>query len=172
MADMDHQPQQPLSGARAIETVREIVTDANICLLVTRHDRFPFDARPMAAQAMEADGSVWFLSSSDSDKNRDIERDPRVTLLVQNNRKYEYAQLSGRATIHRDRALIDKYWTRLAEAWFDGKDDPRITLLAVHPETGHYWTTTNGKIAAGIKMLLSAAGADVDDGGVHGELRI
>lgn len=44
--------------------------------------------------------------------------------------------------------------------------------LAVHPETGHYWTTTNGKIAAGIKMLLSAAGADVDDGGVHGELRI
>lgn len=172
MADMDHQPQQPLSGARAIATVREIVTDANICLLVTRHDRFPFDARPMASQAVEEDGSIWFLSSSDSDKNRDIERDPRVTLLVQNNRKYEYAQLSGRATIHCDRALIEKYWTRLAEAWFDGKDDPRITLLAVHPETGHYWTTTNGKIAAGIKMLLSAAGADVDDGGVHGELRI
>lgn len=124
MADMDHQPQQPLSGERAIETVREIVTDANICLLVTRHDRFPFDARPMAAQAVGADGSIWFLSSSGSDKNRDIER------------------------------------------------DPRITLLAVHPETGHYWTTTNGKIAAGIKMLLSAAGAEVDDGGVHGELRI
>lgn len=172
MADMDHQPGKDLEGFQAIETLREIVTDANVVMLVTQHDHFPFDARPMAAQAVESDGTVWFLSSSASDKNRDIERDPRVTLLVQNTRKYEYAQVSGLATIHRDRALIDKYWTRMAEAWFDGKDDPRVTLLAVHPESGHYWTTNNGKIVAGIKMLLSAAGANVSDGGVHGELRI
>jgi general stress protein 26 len=172
MADMDIQPAEDLSGPRAIEMLRDIMTAANICLLVTQHDTFPFDARPMACQGVDDAGTVWFLSSSASDKNRDIERDPRVTLLAQNNKKYEYLQVSGYATIHRDRALIEKYWTPVANAWFEGKNDPRVTLLAVHPDSGHYWTTEDGKIVAGVKMLLSAAGANVDDGGVQGELRM
>ncbi len=172
MADMDHQPARDLAGTRAVKMLRDIVTEANTCMLVTQHDRFPFDARPMASQGVDDDGTIWFLSSSASDKNHDIERDQRVSLIVQNHDKYEYAQIAGRATIHRDRSLIDKYWTALANSWFDGKDDPRVTLIAVHPETGHYWTTKNGKIIAGAKMLLSAAGAKVDDGGIHGELRI
>jgi hypothetical protein len=32
---------------------------------------------------------------------RDIGRDPRVSLVVQNSSKHEYAHVSGRATIHR-----------------------------------------------------------------------
>lgn len=172
MADMDNDPQQDLSGGQAIEQLREIVMDANSCMLVTQLDKFPFDARPMAAQAVEADGTIWMISASDSDKNRDLERDPRFTLLVQNIRKYEFAQVSGRATIHRDRALVDKYWSAVANAWFDGKDDPRVTLLALHPETGRYWATRNGKIVTSVRMLLSAAGAKVDEGGVYGQLRL
>jgi general stress protein 26 len=172
MADMDIQPTEDLSGANAIEMLRDIITAANICLMVTQHDTFPFDARPMACQGVDEAGTVWFLSSSTSDKNRDLERDPRVTLLAQNNKKYEYLQVSGHATIHRERALIDKYWTSMANAWFEGKEDARVTLVAVHPETGHYWTTEDGKIVAGVKMLLSAAGANVDDGGMQGELRM
>lgn len=172
MADMDNQPTQDLAGPPAVDMLRDLMTAANICMLVTQHDSFPFDARPMASQGVDDDGTVWFLSSSASDKNHDIERDPRVTLLAQNDKKYEYLQVSGRATIHRDPALIDKYWTPVANAWFEGKDDPRVTLLAVHPESGYYWTTEDGKIVAGVKMLLSAAGAHVDDGGVQGKLRI
>jgi general stress protein 26 len=172
MADMDIQPTEDLSGANAIEMLRDIITAANICLMVTQHDTFPFDARPMACQGVDEAGTVWFLSSSTSDKNRDLERDPRVTLLAQNNKKYEYLQVSGHATIHRERALIDKYWTSMANAWFEGKEDARVTLIAVHPETGHYWTTEDGKIVAGVKMLFSAAGANVDDGGMQGELRM
>ena len=103
---------------------------AHTCMLVTQHDRFPFHARPMGAQGVDADGTVWFLSAADSQKNADIEHDPRVSLVVQDNSKYRYAQVSGRATIHRDRALIEKHWTPIANAWFEGKDDPRVTLMA------------------------------------------
>jgi general stress protein 26 len=172
MADMDHQPARDLTGSSAVEMLREIVTAANICVFITRHDDFPFDARPMASQGVDDDGTLWFLSSSESDKNKDIAADSRVTVLVQNNSKYQYAQVSGHATIHRDRALIEKYWTAMANAWFEGKDDPRVTLIAVHPQDGHYWTTKDGKIVAGVKMLLGAAGARVDDGGVQGHLRM
>src|SRR5690606_11155463 len=102
---------------------------------------FPQMVRPMAVQEVDEEGTLWFLSSSDSDKNLDL-------------------QLSGRARVHRDRALIDKHWTKFAEAWFDGKDDPRITVIAVQPESGHYWATENGKIVASAKLLLGAMGAN------------
>lgn len=172
MADMDNQPTEDLTGARAIELLRDMAEDAGICMLVTRHEEFPLDARPMGIQGVDERGTFWFLSSSGSDKNRDIAQDARVTLLIQNNSKYDYAQVSGRASIHTDPALVDKYWTALANAWFEGRTDPRITLIAVHPESGHYWRTEDGKIVAGVKMLLSAAGAPVDDGGVQGHIRV
>ena len=172
MTDGNHEPDQDLTGAQAVRMLRDIVMAANICMMVTQHDRFPFDVRPMGAQGVDDSGTIWFLSAADSDKNRDIERDARVTLVVQDNSHYQYAEVSGNATIHRDKALIEKYWSAVANAWFDGKDDPRVTLLAVHPETGQYWKTKNGKIVSGVRMLLSAAGAKVGEGGVHGHLRV
>lgn len=172
MSDMPRDPPRDLTGGEAVKMLRSIAEDASVCMLVTQHDQFPLLARPMGIQGVDDDGTVWFLSSSETDKNEDIERDPRVTLLLQNNKSYEYAQLSGHASIHRDRALIEKYWTPVAKIWFEGKDDPRLTLLAVHPVSGYYWTTRNGRIVTGVRMLLSAAGAKVDEGGVHGQLKV
>lgn len=172
MAATNHEPEKDLTGTQAVETLRDIVMAAHTCMMITQHENFPFDVRPMGAQGVDDGGTIWFLSAADSDKNRDIERDARVTLLVQDNSQYQYAQIAGRATIHRDRALIEKYWSAVANAWFDGKDDPRVTLLAVHPEASQYWKTKNGKLATSVRLLLSAAGAKVSEGGVHGQLRV
>ena len=170
MAGSNHEPDQDLTGAQAVETLRDIIMATNTCMMVTQHEKFPFDVRPMGAQGVDATGTVWFLSAADSAKNQDIERDARVTLLVQDNSKYQYAQVSGHATIHREKALIEKYWSAVGNAWFDGEEDPRVTLLAVHAEAGQYWKTRNGKIVTGVRMLLGAAGAKVGEGGVHGHL--
>lgn len=164
--------EQDLTGVQAVGTLRDIIMAAQTCMMVTQHENMPFDARPMAVQGVDDSGTVWFLSAADSAKNRDIERDSRVTLLVQDNAKYQYAQVSGHATVHREKALIEQYWSAVANAWFDGKDDPRVTLLAVHCEAGQYWKTKNGKILTGVRMLLSAAGAKVGGGGVHGHLSV
>ena len=167
-----NRPDEDLSGGRAIEQLREIAKAADTAMFITQHEEFPLQARPMAVQEVDEEGTLWFLSASDSDNNIDLERDPRVTLLIANPDRYQFLQLSGRATIHRDRGLIEKHWTPFAEAWFDGKDDPRVTVIAVHPEAGHYWTTENGKVVASVKMLLGAMGANVSRPGVAGELRM
>lgn len=169
---MSDSPEEDLQGADAIARLRAIASGANAAMFITGHENFPLMARPMAVQEVDEEGTLWFLSASDSDKNLELERDPRVTLLFQNNDRYEYLQISGRASIHRDRALIEKHWTRFAEAWFDGKEDPRVTVVAVHPQSGHYWTTRNGKIVASVRMLLGAMGADVRNPGVAGELKV
>ena len=172
MTDRDQNRSDDLTGAPAIERLREIARAVDTVMFITRHEEFPLMVRPMAVREVDEDGTLWFLSASDSDKNVELQRDPRVTLAFQNQSKYEYLQLSGRAGIHRDRALIDKLWTKFAESWFDGKDDPRITVISVRPESGHYWATENGKVVASVKMLLGAAGANVSHPGVAGELRV
>ena len=173
MADIEQQPRQDLNGAAAGKKIHEIAKDARMCMFATDVTNFPGDVRPMAIQKVDEDGTFWFLSSSASEKNRDIARDPRVVLTFQNDDKSSYLSLSGKASVHTDKATIDKYWTAFAKAWFDGKDDPRVTVISVKPERGHYWETKSGKVIAMAKMTLTAiTGSKMDDGGVDGELTL
>lgn len=172
MADIDQQPTEDLQGASAASKIREIATRARTCLFTTDPTGWPSDSRPMSLQACDADGTMWFLSSTASRKNRDIERDPRVMLGFSNDDKYEYLVVHGQATIHTDRPTVERCWSAFANAWFDGKDDPRVSVLRVRPEHGHYWQTQSGKVVSLVKMSFSAlTGARSDDGGVDGELR-
>ena len=174
MADIDNQPKQDLSGAAARNKIHELGKDVRTCMFGSQAKGMDADFRPMAIQAVEEDGSVWFLSSSASDKNADLARDGRVVLTFQDDSASKYMVLSGRATLHTDKATIDKYWTAFANNWFDGKDDPRVTVIGFHPMAGHYWETDSGKIVAMAKMVIGAVtgGAVSDDGGIDGELRV
>lgn len=173
MADIDQQPRKDLAYTEAIEKLKELAKSANTCMMHTHLGTFPDNCRPMALQDVDEQGMLWFISSSESEKNNDIQSDPRVALTFQNNSNWEYLALYGTAEIHKDKNLIEKYWTDFANAWFEGMDDPRITIISIKPETGHYWDTKHGKVLSTVKAVFSAVtGAKNDDGGVDGELKI
>lgn len=51
-----------------------------------------------------------------------------------------FACVAGEVSEHYDRALIDKYWNKWAEAWFpNGKDDPNLTLLRFDIHNAELW---------------------------------
>ena len=171
MADMDNQPKENLMAADAVKKIKEMAEGVNACLLQTGLKEVSVNIIPMSIQEVDQDGVLWFISSSESEHNQNIERDQHVIVTIQNDSKFQYLSLNGYAQIHSDKSLIEKYWTDLANAWFEGKDDPRVRVISVRPNSGHYWDTKNGKIVSGIKMLFSAiTGADVDDGGVDGQI--
>ncbi len=173
MADIDTQPTTDLAGGKAAEKIVEIADGMRSCMFTTAPTKFPPNVCPMALQKVEADGSTWFISSSESDKNSDIVRDPRVVVTFQNDSKSQYLSVAGHATLHKDKATIDKYWTSFANAWFQGKDDPRVTIICVRPTAGHYWDTQHGKTLAMVKMSFAAlTGTQVDDGGIEGALKL
>jgi len=50
----------------------------------------------------------------------------------------------------------------MVEAWFDGQDDPNISLICVQPTIAHYWDTEDGKLVEMAKILTRAAtGSDI-----------
>lgn len=174
MADIDQQPRNDLAGKPAIDKLKELAESCRTCLFTSDPTGFPGDTTPMSVQDVHDDGTLWFISSTESTRNQTIATDPRVELTFQNEGKYEYLTLHGRARIHTDRATIDAHWTKLADAWFDqGKDDPRVSIISVTPDGGHYWETQAGKLVAFVKMSYAAlTGADVNDGGRDGQLRL
>ncbi len=172
MADIDEQPRSDLTGADAIAKLADIADDATTCMFTSDPTAYPPHVTPMALQAVEDDGAVWFISSTESQRNADIARDPRVVLTIQNDKKLSYAACCGTATIHTDDATIDRHWTAFANAWFEGREDPRVSMIRVAVDEGHYWETENGRVVGLAKMLFAAATGKGDDAGVDGRLGI
>ena len=122
-------------------------------------------ARPMSVREVDAAGNLWFLSATDSHKNAEIARDPRVTLYFQGSAHSDFLVLHGTASISTDRAKIRELWEPIIKTWFTGGvDDPRISVIRVVPDGGYYWDTKHGNMVAGVKMMLGAAiGKTLDD---------
>lgn len=162
-----------LSEQEAIEKFKEIVKHESTCLFTTRLTEVPLTTRPMAVQKVCDQGNFWFLSDRDSDKNKEIENDPRVQLFISNTSNYEFLSVYGNASITRDRQKIDELWSDIAKAWFpEGKDDPRVTVIKVTPEQGFYWDTKDGKLVSMIKILASAVTGKTMQEGVEGTISV
>ena len=162
-----------LSNQEAINKMKELVEHANICFFVTLPGQDPLAARPMATQQVDNEGTFWFFSGQNSQKNFDIGEDARVQLFYSNPSKYEFLSVYGRAAVSRDRNRIEELWTPVAKAWFkEGKNDPSITLIQVVPDQAYYWDTKNNKVVSFLKILASMVSDKSMDDGVMGKLKV
>jgi general stress protein 26 len=172
-----NQPEQnrdDLSGSAAVEKIKEIVGRQSSCFFCTAT---PLEgspgARPMNVLKVDDFGSLWFLSSSDSHKNQDLEVDPGVTLYFQASPYSGFMQLNGRTRLSRDRSKIEELWQPLFKTWFTaGIDDPRITVIEFVPTDGYYWDTKHGLFVAGLKMVVGAMTGQTLDDSVEGTLAV
>jgi len=162
-----------LTQKEAIDKFKELVKHESTCLFTTQLTQVPLTTRPMSVQKVCDQGNFWFMSASDSDKNQEIASDPRVQLFISNPSNYEFLSVYGHATISRDRDKIEEFWSDIAKAWFpDGKDDPRITIIKVTPDTGFYWDTKDGKLISLIKIAASAVSGKTLQEGVEGTISV
>jgi len=164
---------QDLQGAAAIAQLRHMVEDMHNCFFCTRPGmNRQFEPRPMNVRHVDEAGNLWFLSSDDSVKNRELATDAEVELFFQGGRQDCFLHLSGIATVLRDRARIEQLWSPLLNTWFTaGKDDPRLTVIKVAPTAGYYWDHKHGDLVAGVKMMIGAALGKTLDDTVEGRLK-
>jgi general stress protein 26 len=144
------------SASAAREHFVEIVSGFRFAMLVDHaRDGAPV-ARPMSVARCTED-VISFATSIGSEKVEEVTRDPRVLVTFQG--KTEFATVNGRATVHQDRALIQRLWKEDWKVWFpDGPDDPAIAIVDVVPERGEYWDQSG---LHGLSFLFRAARAFV-----------
>lgn len=162
-----------LSNEEAVAKLKKLAEAIRVCMFCTDLSHAPFSTRPMSVQEVDGSGNLWFLSSSDSNKNFEIRQDETVQLLFANVSDSEYLSIYGKAFIYKDRTTIEEKWSPMAKAWFnEGKDDPNLTVLRVQPEYVYYWDTKNGKMVSMLKIAAAAIIGKTMDGGVEGKLSV
>ncbi|MGC3945715.1 MAG: pyridoxamine 5'-phosphate oxidase family protein [Chryseolinea sp.] len=162
-----------LMSTEAVEKVKEMVKKANSCFFCTALNSGHVPTRPMSVQRVDDDGTMWFLSASDSHKNKEIAANSDVQLYFQGSAHSDFMELYGKASIVRDRNIIHELWGPLLKTWFtEGKDDPRITALKFEPSEGYYWDNKHGNAIAGVKIMIGAVIGQTLDDSIEGKLRM
>ena len=132
------------------QTFWQIVDSIPYPLLVTTspQDGFP-QSRPM--HLIDHDGkTLWFATSRASQKVKQIQANPRVTVLFVDSARYNYTAFHGHAHIvddvDRQRTLWRNEWE---DDWPEGPSDPDYVLIRVDGIRGHFlrgYTGESGEV--------------------------
>ena len=133
------------------DKLRELLSDFNSAMLVTRTAAGELRSRPMAVADVEPSGCLWFVTERHSGKLEEIAHDDHVNVAMQS--KWKFVSISGRAVAVDDARKVAKVWNEAWRVWFPGgKDDPSLVLLKVQGDAGEYWDNSG---VSGIKYLIA-----------------
>lgn len=113
-------------------------------------DREPHTAVPMTAQLdPEAEGVIWFFAH----RGHPLAADGPATATFASKDHNIFARLRGVLSRETRRARLDRQWGQVAEAWFDGKDDPKLVMLRLDLTGAEIWNSDLGFLD-NTRMLL------------------
>lgn len=162
-----------LHANEAVKKLQDMVSDIRTCVMITSGKTGARASRPMAAVDTDHMGNIWFFTSIQSNKVKDIELDHFVQLVFAHPGKDSYLDVRGRANVITDQASIKDKWNPMIKAWFPGGvDDPEICLLQIKTDEVHYWDTENSKMVQVLKAAVSIVAGKPLVEGVHGELNV
>ncbi|MBO9624046.1 MAG: pyridoxamine 5'-phosphate oxidase family protein [Sphingomonas sp.] len=125
----------------------------------------PDHAEPMTAILdPEADGAFWLYTRKD---NRIATGGPAMAQVVTSDHKL-FACIRGNLVPETDPALIEKYWSNMVEAWFEGgRADPALLMLRFELEDAEIWEGDESlsgkfKMITGMKIKPEEAGRHVE----------
>jgi general stress protein 26 len=160
-----------LENTEAQKKFKSLATSIDFAMMLTHLDQTPLHAIPMSTKRVDDNGTTYFLSNADSEHNANIESDSRCQLLYSEKHSMEFVSVYGKAFISRDKALIHDLYGSTDNNWFEGKDDPNITVITFHPEEGHYWDSKSNALVSLFKMGYGAITGEKTDVGQSGSLK-
>jgi general stress protein 26 len=154
--------------------LREIVKAVDICMLTTFDERGDLHSRPMSNnRQVEFDGDLWFFTYGSSHKVDEIGRVPKVNASFADVGAQQYASLTGRAEVVRDRAKIEELWQPQLRAWFpEGPETPDIALLKVSVERAEYWDSSRSIVAHAVGFVTSLLTGEQAEAGENEKLEL
>jgi general stress protein 26 len=157
-----------------VEHLAKLLEDIDFCMLTTHGPGGELHTRPMSTQKFAFDGTLLFLTDSDSHKAEEIAVDDRVLVTYADTDSHDYVAVHGRARMSRDEELIDKLWSPAYRAWWpNGKHEPTIRVLHVDVERADYWESSGSKLTQLVGFAKVALGrGSGEDLGEQGTLEL
>ncbi len=141
-------------------SLSEALEDLHLAMVGTA-DGDVWKARPLTLAGLDG-ATMHFLVSADADWVQSISAGGTAcTTTFSDPNTNDHVSLQGTARVLRDPQLIAALWTPEAGAYFEGKNDPNVRVLAVKVEYGEYWDSPSGVVGRLLALTWSAAGEHV-----------
>ena len=154
----------------AIEKIRELAEDIDICMFLSDFESAPLNAAPMSTKKVDKQGNIWFLSNVEHDTVTNIQKSVKVQLIYGKPDNIEYLSLFGEARVVVDKLIIKDLYQKSDDSWFDGADDPQIRAIVVNPKEAQYWEPKSNKAVTLFKMAYGAVSGNKVDVNKQGNL--
>ena len=125
----------------SLETLAKKMKNLDFCMMVTQdNEKGGLQSRPMSNNGkVEYDGNSWFFSYKDSNKVRQIENDPNVSLVYQTDDML-FIECNGTAEIITDKSVMEEKWIAELDRWFpEGVETPGVCLIKVNSTRVQFW---------------------------------
>lgn len=144
-----------------VRKLADLIRDIDVAMLTTLSEDGRLASRPLAMNAREFDGRLWFITHADSPKLGDIARNPQVNVACHSHLRAIYVSMCGRARVVEDRAQVERLWNPSTKLFFrEGKDDPQLRLIEVEVETAEYWDGPGSWIGKALYLIGAAVTRD------------
>lgn len=154
--DDTSRPDPAQGPERDLPTFVELVKEERTCMFTSTKADGTIWSRPMAVQAVDDDGTVWFLTFADAEKVSQLAERPEVNLAFAS--ASTWVSASGTGRLVDDLAKKKELWNPFAEAWFEREpEDPDVVLLRVDVTGGEYWDGPHGpaRLFGMVKALVA-----------------
>ena len=142
----------------------ELLADTHTCMLTTMTADGRHVSRPMAVQAEDFDGDLWFFVYDDSAKVEQVRQNPAVNVAFADEKDSTWVSVAGRATVVKDRERMEELYSPMLKVWFpEGLDTPGIALLKVEAETAEYWDASSSMVKKAVGAVKAAVKKDPDE---------
>ncbi|CAN5886337.1 pyridoxamine 5'-phosphate oxidase family protein [soil metagenome] len=154
------------------QKLQEMVKDIDFCMLTTVDENNDLHSRPMSLNShVDAEGNLWFFTSSNSHKVSELGRTPKCNVSFANPDDNRYVSITGTAELVRDKRKIEELWKPELKAWFPkGTDEPDIALLRVGIEKAEYWDNPSSTVATVVSFVSAIVKGERADWGENKKL--
>ena len=146
-----------------------LINDINVGMLITSDDNTGvMRGRPMHLVQDSYDGTLYFFTSKSAAKVDEVKDDEDVCITFSDAENQVYVTLSGTASITQDQDLINRYWNKGVESWYEaGREDPEVAILEIKINKGEHWNADSSSLVRGFKMLKANLKGEKPEMGVN-----
>ncbi len=161
-----------LNKEESLKKIKEHIDDTAVAMMITGFDKKPISAVPMYTKRMDEDGNIWFLSGRSSQHNKELLKNNDVQLLYSNTDDMEFLSVYGEAEVTSKKEVIDELYSKTDDNYFEGKDDPEVTVIKVRPQEAYYWDNKSNKFVTLLKLGVGAVTGNQQDIGKKGKMNL
>jgi general stress protein 26 len=130
----------------------EMIESVNAVMLGSGGDEH---MQPMSPNVARDEKRIWFFTNRNTDIARAAASSPHVHLCVVGADHDYHACLRGTLEQTDSPAHVERFWNAVSGAWFDGKDDPDLTMLVFTPTEAAIWASTSSSVRFGWEIFAS-----------------